>query len=89
MVKTATLLSTAAKMYEARDTVKLLLGPEFRERMENLAGPIKERMAELGCDTIPAAFSIIKGLQAMPQDTSPTQLQVLAAAVEMVEPSDN
>lgn len=71
-----------AKLYEARDSAKFMLGEKYPERMEELGALIRVRMVEKGESEIGAASFLCTQTE-----NSYLQIEILAAAVEMVEPS--
>jgi len=71
----------AARLYEARDAVRRLLGDGFDDRMALLKRGIKKRMQDRGLEIMPAAFSLVSETECSPA----LGIQVLAAAVELIE----
>lgn len=80
------IISMAAKMYEARTTMRRLLGAKYTERMAECQKFITAVMERDGVNETSAAIRLAKELT----DDGHTVLgvQMLAAAVEMIEPSE-
>lgn len=76
----------AAQMYEARDTLKRLVGDKFRERIEPWQAVIREHAKKTGKDELHVVMDLMQDMQK--QGVTNGQLGLLAAYVEMVEPSD-
>lgn len=83
MTATAQQVQLAAKLYEARDTMRRLLGERYAARMAELGGVLKKVAARDSVSEIQAAQVVIKAIDAQGYDA----LQLLAAAVELVEPT--
>ena len=75
-------IKMAAKLYEARDGAKAILGEQYAARMLPYQMAIKEIMEGKQCDAIQAAIALCKGLRPL------EVLYTIAAAVELVEPSE-
>lgn len=73
--------ATAAKLYECRDAAKTLLGEHYHRDITLLAKRIKSKAAELDCNDLQAAIALAKDADGF------QTIVILAAAVEMVEPS--
>lgn len=73
----------AAKLYEARDAAKTLLGERYDHAMRNWAREIQYIASAWRCSDLSAATRIAKDMDGM------AAVVVLAAYVEMVEPSSN
>lgn len=76
-------IQTAAKLYETRDTVKRLLGDKYKERMTELGSALQKIAARKGKDVLMTAKEICS-------DPGMTRMeigQIMAAAVELLEPS--
>lgn len=82
MTATEQQVKMAAKLYECRDTAKTLLGDRYKARMAELGDALKAIAAGKKCELLHAA-----NLAARACDSGFDQVQVLAAAVELVEPS--
>lgn len=73
----------AAKLYETRDTMKRLLGAKYKERMAELGGALQKIAARKGKDVLMTAREICSD----PGMTGMEIGQIMAAAVELLEPS--
>ncbi len=76
-------IQTAAKLYETRETVKRLLGDRYRERMTELGATLEKIAARKGKDVLMTAKEICSD----PGMTGMEIGQIMAAAVELLEPS--
>lgn len=76
-------ISLAAKLYAARDGARQLLGARYGERMAALGAIVKSVQTKSGTNEIQAAQQIIREGNLQGFDA----MQVLASAVELVEPS--
>ena len=75
----------AAKLYEARETAKTLLGDKYAERMKEGADLLKQAEQETGKNPIAIATFLAKKCE---EEGRPFgAVAILAAAVEMLEPS--
>jgi len=83
MTATAQQIQLAAKLYEARDAMRSLLGDRYAARMAELGGVLKKVAARDSSNEIQAAQTVIRAIDAQGFDA----VQLLAAAVELVEPS--
>ena len=81
------LIGIMAKCYAARRGAKSLLGDKFATEMAEFQGYIRQRMARDKSTDLSATMSLLAELQAKAPDSGVTQMYVLAAFVEMVEPS--
>lgn len=72
----------AAKLYECRDTAKFLLGDGYDERMREYAEIVSAVSNAKGIGIIQAATEIA----ANPQASGYEKIQILASAVEIIEP---
>jgi hypothetical protein len=80
-------IATAAKLYEARNASRTLLGDRWRENMQFIGAAIKVCQARTGMDTIQAAMKMCERVHSY--GGPPTHsIHILSAAVELVEPSD-
>lgn len=73
----------AAQLYSIRDSVRGLMGDNYQPRMAELGGLLQRIAAKQGCSELVVARKIaacedVKGSDAM---------AILAAAVELIEPS--
>jgi hypothetical protein len=78
-------VAMAAKMYACRTTARQILGERYQTRMRELADVVRAVSARDRCNEIVAGATVIKsaGLEGM------QALLLMAAVVEMVEPSTN
>lgn len=76
------LLNDAAKLYEIRDTVKRFMREDYLSKMQEWSKTIKDVTRLKGCDELEAVHALSKHC-----DDGMTKLFLLAAYVEMVEPS--
>lgn len=83
MTATVQQVQLAAKLYEARDAMRSLLGERYAARMAEIGGVLKKVAARDTVNEIQAAQVVIKAIDAQGYDA----LQLLAAAVELVEPT--
>lgn len=79
------LVQIAAKLYECRDTAKFLLGEKYGERMAIYGEWIHKRATHRNVDALVATQEIIKEVG---NDDGHFAIQMLAAAVELIEPSE-
>ncbi len=75
----------AAKMYDMRDTSRRLLGERYADVMDEYGRHIQAAMKKYGCGEVDAAQKILVLLQRDCQDSEMSQMQLVAALVEMVE----
>jgi hypothetical protein len=80
-------IQLAAKFYEARDSAKGIFGDEWPAKFAEYSGYIKVAMTKTGLDEMQATLGIMKRLQANHAGAL-AQMLVLAACVEMIEPSE-
>lgn len=83
MIATQKQVALAAKLYEARDAMRRILGDKFAARMAELGAVIKSVAAKRNQNELQAAQDIISAGELQGMDA----VQLLAAAVELVEPS--
>ena len=76
-------IQMAAKLYDIRDTVKRHLGENYAGRMAEYSAVIKEVALKRGTSELDAATLMSRDPALSPF----TALTVMAAAVELVEPS--
>jgi hypothetical protein len=75
-------IQMAAKLYDCRDTARRLLGKAFNPKIAEYSEVIKLVMSDKKIDTLAAGIFLSK------QSENPmTVIMVLAATVEMIEPS--
>jgi hypothetical protein len=81
-------MQIASRLYDARDGAKMILGEKYHERMDSLQEDIREFMGLRNCEALPATMAIVTELQRSDRRGSGVaQMMILAAYVEMVEPS--
>lgn len=73
----------AAQMYRCRSAAKTILGDKFKQKMDEMAAVIRAVMARDKCNCIVAGSTAIKESELHGMSA----LIVMAAVVEMVEPS--
>lgn len=76
----------AAKLYEARDGVRLLLGDRFADEMRKGAELLTAVSASKGETVLQTAIRL--GKQYNAEDRPFASMVVVAAAVELIEPSE-
>ena len=75
-----------AGLYEARDTMRRLLGEKYPERVAEFKKYIRGGMAKWGIGYMEATLRIAKGLQAEdPHGSGMQQGMIYAACVEILE----
>lgn len=72
----------AAKLYECRDTAKRLLGTKYGERMRGWGEVVTACATQEKCDTMAAGIRMARMVDGM------DAVMILAATVELVEPSN-
>ena len=77
----------AAQLYDVRDTMRRFLRDKYPAQMAKYKGYIETAKARWSLDTIPAAMRLVAELQKR-HDGSMSQPLVIAAAVEMIEPTE-
>lgn len=77
------LIKLSARMYECRDTAKFLLGFGYAARMAEIQEIIRSVMQREHVDEMQACLLLLKG-----SDDGHLIMQVTAAMVEMIEPSE-
>ena len=80
-------VTMAAKLYEARRAARTLLGARWREHMQFIGEAIKLCQRRTGLDTIQAAMKMCERCHAYGRPATDS-VHILAAAVELVEPSE-
>lgn len=78
-------IQMTARLYEARDAMRVLLAERYQERIQPLTVVIQRVAYERQISALSAATSIAK--EAQEQGEINSAVLVLAAYVEMVEPS--
>lgn len=82
---TKNVVRVAASLYECQDSAKTLLGEKYPGRMALYGEWIKKRSAHTNANVLSAAQDIIKEVG---PDDRVFAIQMLAAAVELIEPSE-
>ena len=72
----------AAKLYECRDTAKRLLGAKYGERMRDWGEVVTARATQEKCGVMAAGIRTARMVDGM------DAVMILAATVELVEPSN-
>lgn len=75
----------AARLYEAREVTRRMLGDRYPDRMKEYSAVVAEVAANMKIDVLVAAKQIAEALTKAGNDLS--AMMVVAAAVEMIEPS--
>ena len=75
----------AALLYSIRDSVRGLMGDNYHPRMAELGGLLQRIAEKQGCSELAAARRIAAD---MPADSFDA-MAILAASVELIEPSAN
>lgn len=77
-------IQLAAKLYECRDTAKTFLGDGYSERMREYGEIVSAVSNQKRISIIQAAIELAQDHQASGYE----KIQILASAVEIIEPSD-
>ncbi len=78
----------ASRLYAARDSARKFLGKNYLATMASMQEIIREFMKNRSCDALPATMAIVTQLQKEnPHVSGYEQMLILAAYVEMVEPT--
>lgn len=78
----------AARLYKARDAMRRLYGHDYPKKVAMFQEFIRAEMTKRKLDAINATMSLVAGLQKHDSGSGMTQALVLAAYVEMIEPSE-
>lgn len=76
-------VKTAAKLYEMRDTARMLLGEKYKPHMAELGKILKATADRDGKEVLTVAKEVCTKRDLIGMD----MLMVMAAAVELVEPT--
>ena len=76
--------SLGAKFYETRDTARLMLGEHYSGRMQELGAVLTKVATGRKTGTLDAAQDMVRAADLYGFEA----IQVLAAAVELIEPSN-
>lgn len=74
-------IQVTSRLYACRDAARLILGPLYRLRMTELGNALITAAAAADCDILRAAHDAGRAADAI------HAMQLLAAVVELVEPS--
>lgn len=77
----------AAKLYDARDSMRAFWADKYPEKMQEWKAIIKITAKRDSLDEMHATMKIVQRLQSMDRDTGMSQALAFAAYVEIVEPS--
>lgn len=77
----------AAKLYDARDTMRLFWGDHYLAKVNEWKHYIEQAAVKWQCSEMDALMRLVKLLQEKDPASGMTQALLLAAYVEMVEPS--
>lgn len=77
----------AAKMYQVRDTVRALLADGYHEQLQPCMEVIRTIARQDRCSELQALYKVVAELTADGPETVHLRLRVIAAYVEMVEPT--
>lgn len=69
------------KLYACRDAARWLLGDGYRHRMSELGTALRSTASAANCGVLQAAADAARGVEGI------DALQIVAAAVELLEPS--
>lgn len=69
------------RSYACRDAARLQLGDEYVRRLSRIGGTLQSAAQAADCDLLEVAYDAARGLDGV------DALQILAAAVEILEPS--
>lgn len=69
------------RLYACRDAARVLLGDEYVRRLSEIGGTLQSAAQAADSDILQAAYDAARGLDGV------DALQILAAAVEILEPS--
>ncbi len=83
----ANAIQLTANLYDARDRIRRFWAGRYAEKIAQGQQHIKALMEKEKCDALQAAMLAVRRLQELDADSGLTQTLILAAYVEMVEPS--
>ena len=78
----------AAKLYSARDSVKFLYGEQYLEKIKPIMAKINSLTNGDKSKVLKTVVKLIQAIAANHEDSGTMQMMVLAAAVEILEPSE-
>lgn len=83
-------ITIAAKLYDARRTVRRFHREKWREKLEPARELVQRYMDRKECDALIAATRICQHIQrTYPGQYGHDQLLIMAAAVEIIEPTED
>lgn len=80
-------IQITSKLYDARDTMRSFWRGDYPKKVAEYQRLIRSGMAKYACDEIKATMKIVALLQEKEPDSGMHQALILAAYVEMIEPS--
>lgn len=81
-------IQMAAQLYDARDRIRRFWRGRYAEKIAQGQKHIRAHMERHDCDELKATMQIVDWLQKEDADSGMTQALILAAYVEMIEPSE-
>lgn len=81
-------LGIAAQLLEAHDTAKRLYRERYDEMVEPYRKVLRSFVSAGGGPTLDTARRLLETLQARPEDTSISQMLVMAATVDVLGPEE-
>ena len=80
-------IQLTAELFDARETMQRLFGDQYEAKIADYKVYINARMEQQSEQVLPAAMVLVKLLQDKIPNSGIDQALVLAACVEMIEPS--
>ena len=80
-------IKLAAKLYRCRDTAKQFYKDEYNEKLRTYKNVINAHMKKFNIDVLPSVLEICSFESV--RDNGMAQMLFMAAAVELIEPSQN
>lgn len=74
-------IQISAKLYQCRDTARLLLGDKYHARMESYGNLVRDVMDRKKCNELKASILLAEHADGM------VSIMIFAATVELIEPS--
>lgn len=89
MISTEKQIRIAARLYEARDACRSIFGVKWRDKIEPYAKLLSGYSEKYAVSILDAAITLGKEVEANAKgfDAGPYVMKLMAAAVEMIEPS--
>ena len=81
LMAAVTAIHLTPKLYACRDAARWLLGDHYPQRMSELGSALSNTAKSANCNVLQAATNAARGTDGL------DAMQILAAAVELVEPS--